>query len=200
MTKYFERYFTLLKAAPSFEGVTSAAWRDLKPLFSLKEYQANDHFLVAGERATQVGFILKGALREYFVSKEGSGDNKTLLIAGQSTGSVYDLMSGEPSIVSIEFIKPSVVLVADFNDLMSLNRIHRCLEELHHRNIMELFVSKSQREFELLTMDAKSRYERFLATYPEHIKHVPLYHIASYLGITPEALSRLRRSQMSIVQ
>lgn len=55
-----------------------------------------------------------------------------------------------------------------------------------------LFMEKEEREIELLSADAKSRYRVFVTRYPELSGRISQYHIASYLGITPEALSRIR--------
>ena len=61
------------------------------------------------------------------------------------------------------------------------------------RKLAEMvFILKEKREAELLLSDAQERYQQFLADYPNLEKHIAQYHIASYLGITPESLSRIR--------
>ncbi|MFP4114257.1 MAG: hypothetical protein ACOC2Y_05130 [Spirochaetota bacterium] len=68
-----------------------------------------------------------------------------------------------------------------------------------HKIIRPYYVRKCDRERELLTLDAISAYETFLAQFPGLAERLPLYHIAGYLGISPETLSRIRKKRTTSV-
>ncbi len=149
---------------------------------------------MVGQKATQIIFLLSGVCREYFLTLTGEEYNKAFVVAGNVTGSLYDLLSGDVSTASIEAMKPVTAALLDFGRMKQLIKKHRCLEQLHHQQVEMLFMKKSRREHQLLTLDAAQRYQQFLVDYPGLEQEIPLYHIASYLGMTPESLSRIRKN------
>ena len=79
---------------------------------------------------------------------------------------------------------------ADLNDIYTNTEIGN---EIGRKNAERLFLIKSSRELSLLELTAKERYQNLFSERPQLIKEIPLKYIASYIGITPQALSRIRR-------
>jgi CRP-like cAMP-binding protein len=137
--------------------------------------------------------VVRGFLREYFVMSDGTERTKAFVRAGESTGSLADLLSKRPSRAFIVAEEPSRVFVADYAQLRALAEIKPRWALWTLRMVEGMFLWKAEREYELLGLDAKARYEAFAARYPGLESRIAARHVASYLGITPVHLSRLRR-------
>ncbi len=152
-----------------------------------------EFFLRAGDRATETGVVLQGLLREYFISSDGTERTKAFVRESQSTGSLADLLSGRPSRAFIVAEEPARLLTLDYEELRAM--IARSPEWIGWSvRLLELaFAGKAEREYELLGLDAAERYAILSDRFPGLESRVAAKHIASYLGITPVYLSRLRR-------
>ena len=179
----------------AFADITDAAWDAFSALMSPLSLSAGQYFLRNGEHARYLAFVVKGVLREFYITAQGSEFNKAFVLADGFTGSLYDLLSGQPSTVSIQALKESQLLVASFDEFQRLYDEHACWERTGRLLTQMLFMKKARREYEFLTLSAGERYEGLLQQYPDLEQQVPQYHIASYLGITPVMLSRLRKGK-----
>jgi len=173
--------------------ITDLAWHEMKQLFQIQEFSANEHFIQIGDNAQRIAFIVDGGLREYFVTQEGNEFNKHFVFANDITGSLYDLLSNEPSIAGIVTLKKSTLLCAHYRQITALYDRHPCLQKMGRLQAEALLMRKAKREHDFLTLSATQRYLQLIAS-PNSIEQlIPQYHIASYLGITPVALSRLKK-------
>lgn len=170
------------------------AWRAFADLLTLQELAREEFFARAGEPAVHIGFVATGVLREYYLTADGREYNKAFVPPGFFTGSLFDLLSAQPSTAFIQALANTVVLRARYADFVALYDRFAIWERFGRITAEQLFVKKARREYEFLTMDAATRYRSLLAQYPGIEELVPQYHIASYLGITPVALSRIRKS------
>ena len=160
-------------------------------------FQKNEPFLSAGETCRKLLFITKGTFR-YYMIHEGKDYTKdfALDIYNPFCTAYTSFITQQPSAIYIESLETSQVLVWDEAYIREL--FHTLPWLLFAKKMGDaLYVRKEQREVSLLQDDAATRYKALIATYPEVIQRVPQYHIASYLGITPESLSRLRRKHAS---
>jgi CRP-like cAMP-binding protein len=104
------------------------------------------------------------------------------------------MITGAPSAYTVEAMEPSVVIEISNAALQALMQASHNWERFVRLSLERLYIRKEERERELLYLNAKRRYEAFLAKYPGLEKRIPQYHIASYIGISPVSLSRLLRS------
>jgi len=135
-------------------------------LFSEIQLKKNDYFAKEGEYSSKLAFISNGVMRAFFLNNTGNEYNKT-------------------------FFTPSN-FVADFRKLTSLYKTYPKFESLARIIAEYKFAIKEKREIELVTMEATARYEIFKKEHPNLENLINQYHIASYLGITPTQLSRIR--------
>lgn len=148
--------------------------------------------LKAGETARLTGFVLHGGLREYYVLEDGTERTKGFNMAGEFSGSLSDLLSGQPSRVWITAEAPSVVAITPWRTFDELTRQRPAWLLFARRMAEALYLLKTEREFELLTMDAAQRLARAQARWPALASVYSQKDIASYIGVTPVHLSRLR--------
>lgn len=180
---------TLRKIAP----LSDADIEEGLALTKQRHLERGEHLLRAGEHATEVAVVVSGLLREYFVLANGVERTKALIIEGQLSGSLADLLSSGPSRAFIVAEEPTHLLVTRFEDYRALGKHSTSWSALGRRAVERLLLAKAEREWELLGLDAEARYVAFRSRNPGLEGRVAAKHVASYLGITAEHLSRLRR-------
>lgn len=153
--------------------------------------------LRAGEQAHLVGFVVSGGLRELYVLADGSERTKGFSLPGWFAGSLSDLISNEVSKVWIEAAVPSVLLTLPWADVRRWQARRPAWTHLAWRVAERLYMMKVEREYELLAMDAAARLDATLARWPTLEQVFSQRDIASYVGVTPVHLSRLRTSRVA---
>jgi CRP-like cAMP-binding protein len=167
----------------------------LDKLCSVKDYDKGDFFLEHNNLPVYSGLVTKGAFREFYIDKNGRQYNKAFCFSGDFTGSYYDLNRNAYSTVAIQALTQSSVLVlrqTEFKKLFNSDPFWvRVAYEIAHNLLMKKFEKESQ----LLLLSAGERYDLLQKGHPELEQMIPAYHIASYLGITPISLSRIRANR-----
>lgn len=185
-------YETAVRAIASIDEDAMRAGFELARIRSLDRGQ---YLLRAGQVATQVAIVVEGLLREHFVMADGVERTKAFVRAGELTGSLADLLAATPSRAFIVCEEPARLLVMPYGEMQSLARKFRAWRRFGARATERLLLVKAEREYELLGLDAQARYAAFSRRYPGLEARVAAKHVASYLGITPVHLSRLRRAR-----
>ena len=183
----------LRQAIEQLSPLSDEAWQEMAGLFTPLSLNAEQYFVSAGQQASSIAFVIFGAMREYFITLEGKEYNKAFIFNGDATGSLFDLLSQQPSIASIQATTQTELLVADYQAFSELYDRFPCCQRLGRLHAQHMFMLKARREYEFLTLDALARYQSLLSRHPDIEQYVPQYHIASYLGITPVALSRIKK-------
>ena len=147
--------------------------------------------LRAGDVARSVFFVRSGLLREYYVDRNGREATRRFCGALEFSGSLADLLAQKPAAASIEILAPCELLEFSWATLDALTHHHPTLMLLMRRMAEGLYVQKMHREFEMLTLPAVERYQRFVQSAPTLHAKLPRHMVASYLGITPVHLSRI---------
>lgn len=155
-------------------------------------------FLVrAGEIPSRIAFIVSGLLRLYYVNSAGSEFTKSFCPENHFVTAYSALVLKQSAQFFIEALEDSLLLVADYSQFTQLYAENFCWQIINHKLVEALFIKKEKREAELLLDDATTRYQKFLIEYPNLEHRVKQYHIASYLGISPVSLSRIRKAIQS---
>jgi CRP-like cAMP-binding protein len=184
---------SLRRVAPIGDGALAA----LERITSSRSFNARDWLLEAGARAERSFLITSGLVREFYIGESGAEHTRVFVKEGQLTGSLYDLLSDQPSITWIQAIEDTRTLTFTYRDFIALRGQHPELHVLGRVVAEALYVRKIRREHEMLALTAAERYARWIAAEPDLDRRVERRHVASYLGITPEHLSRLRRRPSS---
>lgn len=145
------------------------------------------------ETITHVGIVLKGIVRSYYLDAEGNEMTKHFLKEGCF---VMDesLLGYEQSIAAIEALEDTTILLMEFKQLKELIRVHETFKNFYIATLEKGMRYKIYRESEFLAKNATERYLQFCKDYPELVSRVKQSYISTYLGITPESLSRIRKT------
>lgn len=152
----------------------------------------NEHFITTGERPDKVAFIAEGLFRVYYVSDSGKENCLVFRDRGRFLSAYNSLLDNTVSKYSFQALEDSVLLYVTLDDYEALLAGDECWQRVLSKYFQLLYIEKEEREIEFLSADAKSRYRIFVTKHPELSGRISQHHIASYLGITPEALSRIR--------
>ncbi|WP_262151789.1 Crp/Fnr family transcriptional regulator [Chryseobacterium foetidum] len=160
-------------------------------------YPKKKLILKEGTTEDYLYFIDKGIIR-FFVNKthltEPSKQITFSFIAENMFCSAYDsFITRNPCAYNVETVQETTVYRIHFDDLQELYARSAVGNYLGRISAENLYVRKTQREISLLVNSAEERYLNLAKAYPNFISDIPLKHIASYIGITPQALSRIRR-------
>ncbi|WP_194972673.1 Crp/Fnr family transcriptional regulator [Aquiflexum lacus] len=160
--------------------------------FSKVQLAKSSVFAKKGEFSKQIGFVESGVLRAYFSMNNGEQYNKTFFTHGSFVGAYSSLVTGQSNLIDIDCLTDCTVWIASFESIQSLYDQYPLVERLARILAERFFVNKEKREIELATLEAKERYTIFQKEHPDLEQLIPQYQIASYLGVTPTQLSRIR--------
>jgi CRP-like cAMP-binding protein len=162
-------------------------------LAELRRLDKGEHLLLAGDVAGHIYFIAAGLLRYYHLDP-ASGSERTgqFFDAGQVVTDAESYLMDTPSRQSIEALEPSDVLCLPRRAILAAYDADHAIERYGRLMVEEALTGTQRRATRLLTLSPEELYRVFVTTRPEVARRVPQYLIASYLGITPEALSRIR--------
>lgn len=146
----------------------------------------------AGDTLEDLYFVFSGLVRYYYVTPDGKEFNKNFVSSGGVATSLSAFLEARPAPFFIEALEPTILIAAPINFVRDLVARDNDWERLVSRFVRTLALQKEQREASFLMNTAEQRYEMFLQDYREIAGRLPQYHIASYVGITPVALSRIR--------
>ncbi len=170
------------------------------PLFKSESFRKGDFFSKAGRISDRVGFVESGLLRSYFDIK-GKETTTFFLQPGSVAAALLSFLRMKPAVENIQAITDSELIYIKRKDLFSLYEKNWKWQQVGRVVVETYYVEMEQRSISLQTQSAHERYLRFIKEFPEVIKTVPLNQIASFLGVSSETLSRIRKkaSQSSVI-
>ena len=148
-------------------------------------------FLRAGERQSKLFLLLSGVARGYFVDVDG-GDHTDCFCFRCGTPAMPPCAFDEPSPESIAALTDCELLVLPLQETMCLVHRHAQLSELYARFLTDAMRLHNHTRHVMCSLTARQRFEWFLEEYPGLIFDVSNRHIASFLNMTPETLSRMK--------
>jgi CRP-like cAMP-binding protein len=168
----------------------------LKPFFIPKKLRKKQYLLQEGDVCKYVAFVEKGILRSYTINDKGIEHVMQFALEGWWISDNYSFLTGEPSSYAIDALEDAELLLMTASSMESMMervvKMERYFRLLQQKNIIAM-----QRRLIFSLKTAEEKYTGLTDTYPDIIQRVPQHMIASFLGITPETLSRIRK-QLSV--
>lgn len=168
----------------------------IEATFQPKKLRKKQYFLQEGDVCKYVGFIVKGAMRQYSVDEKGVEHIVHLYIENYWAGDRESSIMLTPSNYNIDAWEDTEMLIitrAEMMDLMEkIPALVKMIRLMDERNA----IANQRRLSSTISNTAEKRYEEFAENHPQFIQRFPQHIIASFLGITKETLSRIRKQAM----
>lgn len=180
------KYF--LKIQPLLENEIAA----IDETMVTKHFKKGTVLLKEGETSTDAYFVLDGIIRQYYLI---DGEEKTteFFVDEQWVVSLNTINLNSPSTHYLECCTDCSVLIGDSEKGEDLYTKHPNLGTLSRKLMTNVFLEQ-QIKLEAFTLNTPTiRYQNLMATRPDLLQRIPQYQIASYIGVTPESLSRIRK-------
>lgn len=180
-----------------YPGMTPESRKQIEEILIRKEAEKGEIILDEGQISHNIVFVGKGMLRQFYY-KNGKDVTEHFSYEGCIIICIESTLKQEPTHLMIEALEPSVVYLLPYGKLLTLTEMSWEIN-MFYRKILEYSLIVSQVKADSWRFEtARDRYNRLMANQPEVIKRAPLSHIASYLLMTPETLSRIRSDALSV--
>lgn len=158
----------------------------------LTHYQKGQRLITQGQPAPKLFFLIKGIVRYMSVSPEGKEFTQSFAYAPSISGSTRAMTRNVNALFCIEALDDVICLELDWHVFFEKMQSQPGFMAAYNRLLENMFIRKEEREYAFVQQSAEQRYLTFLDKNPELSDKIPLKMIASHIGITPIALSRIR--------
>lgn len=162
-----------------------------------KKIRRRQYLLQDGDICRHYNFVLNGCLRMYLVDEKGTEHVLQFATDDGWIADIGSLHTDQPSRFCIDALEPTEVLRIAKEDLIDLYVKHPAFDRYFRVLTENAFVGMQQRVMQNISSTAEARYLHFLEKYPHLFNRIPLVQIASFIGVTPEFLSKIRRNLMA---
>lgn len=185
----------LRKKIHRYAPVSERSMTQLLSLVNLRKVEKNECLLQTGQVAKETYFVGEGILISRYTNRDGNVHIKNFFTAGNFAGSKVSQLMSSPSAFSIESLEDGLIIKMDHRKYRQLIFDKEDLKDFYIAYLEQSWVIKNEkRQMAFATQTATERYLTFLEEYPSLERRVSLLHVASYLGITPTQLSRIRKN------
>lgn len=179
-------YFDMVPA------LTEEIWSEMEPRAIIESYKKGDYYIKPGETEDYVSFINKGGFRYYFVIEDKE------MVCNFTFENCYiseyeGFLRRTPSNVYIQALEDSELVKFHYNDVQEFYEKYPQLQKFGRLIAENFLLEVIERSNSLLFSSPEDRYNQLISREPQLMQRVPQYMIASFIGITPEALSRIRK-------
>lgn len=175
------------------EPLTNEEYTLFESFFFSRSFPKKALLAKPGEYCKYVYFITKGSLYSSLTDENNEPHAIQFALEGHWITDHYSYFSGKPGIYTVETLEPTTAFLLSLPQFEKLCASHHKFEHYFRVSIQRAFVSLQYRLAKTTSADALHRYTEFSDTYPQFIQRIPQYLIASYLGIKPQSLSRIRK-------
>ncbi|MEI6758256.1 MAG: Crp/Fnr family transcriptional regulator [Chlorobium sp.] len=176
----------------NFPFLTKEDYDFFEPFLTLKKIGAQEVVFAEGQVCREMAFVNSGAFRLYYLA-DGKEINSHFFLENEFMADFNSFLQEKPSRYFLQALEPSEIVTFDsqllqnaYDSSKNWERFGRLMAEYSYKITVDRVES-------FLFMDGKERYLKLLESRPHIFERVPLYHIASYLGMERESLSRIRK-------
>jgi len=162
------------------------------------ERQKGDILIRQGDVDNSVYLVVSGLLKAYYATLDGKELIKSFIQPGEFIGSLISCRTGEPSTFNLTCLEDCSLRRVSFDELQSAAINQPDIASFINNGLIELAIKKERREYEFLCLSAPERYALLQQRSPQLVERITQNDIARYLGITPVALSRIKKRSNSV--
>lgn len=171
-------------------------WMMILPISELRSLKKGDVFIKAGTVSEELAFIIKGSFRFYY-EKEDVEKTAYFVFDNQIMASFEGILEKTPSKTTIQALEDSEIFVLDYSKMRVMYNFSSKFENIG-RLIGEYYILMLHNQLSSFLLDTpEERYLNLVENNPDLLNKVPLQYIASYIGVTPVSLSRIRKRIIS---
>lgn len=152
-----------------------------------------EHLFRQGDHNGALYRVSEGFLKAYYVTEDGKEQIKSFIPAGSIIGNLTAAATGSANTFSLMALEDCSLVKFSFEDMFKLGETNLSVAARMNKLLLELAMKKERREYELLCLSAEERYLELTRNMPDLFERVTQQDIALYLGITPVALSRIKK-------
>ena len=157
-----------------------------------KVYKRNSSLLSEGKVENYLSFIESGIVR-YWIERDDREICFDFIFEGSFFSAYPSFLTKKPTTWNIQTLTPTVIWRISYSDLQLIYKKTSVGERIGRLAAEQLAIEAINREISLLTKTPEERYLKLFSEYPLFIQSIPLKHLASFIGVTPQALSRIRK-------
>lgn len=182
----------LLKHFSKFETLTPEEIDAIDATMDEKSFKKNTVLVEAGKKNFDVFFVLEGIVRQY-IFVDGEEKTTAFFSTGEWVVASNNLNPEQPAAHFIECATPCTLAVGNSTKGEELYHKYPKLANISRKVMESIFIAQQERITQFLSSEPKDRYLHLLKNNSELFQNIPQYQIASYIGVTPESLSRIRK-------
>lgn len=175
-----------------FSSLSQQELNAFRGVMTQREVEKGTILIKEGQIAEKMFYLMKGGCRSFFY-KDGNDITDFFFVEHEFASDYASFYSGKPSLLNLECFEDSTVFEIKRADLLNLYKMSPKLAEYGRVTAEQAFVQIEVRMRLLHTEDIQTKYNWLLERFPNIIQRVPQYQIASYLGVKPESLSRIKK-------
>jgi CRP-like cAMP-binding protein len=173
--------------------LTEEEQEQIKSYLTFKKLRKKQYLLQEGDVCKIIAFVEKGALRAYSVDDNSNEYIIQFGLEGWTISDLYSFLTGEPATYNIDALEDSELVLISKSAHEELLQTMPKYETFTRLNITGAYLAMQRRLTSIISASVEERYQDFIALYPHIAQRVPQHMIASYMGLTPETLSRIRK-------
>ena len=193
MIKKLEKYKGILSNIGKYVTLTNEETEKLIAIIKTTKIKKRQFIDQPNSICQYRNYVVKGAFRSYFIDKEGKEHTVQIALEDWFVSDFYSYITQTPATLFVEALEDSIILQMNYDDIEGLCKEIHALSEYFRISTERAFAFSRKRALSNLSLTAEERYLELLNRYPNMINRVPQKVIASYLGFTPEFLSKIRR-------
>ena len=183
----------LLRFASSYVLMSMEDLAQAESFMAIRRFEKGEVLCRAGDAFTDLCFVAQGLFKTYFTADDGTTWIRSFSSEGQHLGPYGSILLGRPSSVTVEALEDSVVVSLPFEKMLKLYDLGKKWERFGRLVAEDHYKWWEVREHQLMVLDAMGRYQAAIKMLDPILHRLKQRDIAQFLGVTPEALSRLRK-------
>ncbi|WP_442266803.1 Crp/Fnr family transcriptional regulator [Tenacibaculum sp. ZS6-P6] len=173
--------------------ISNEDWEIFKLILETKKLKKKEYLLKQGQICQGIFFLSKGLIRTFHINNDGKEINTSFYLQNDFLREIESMTNNIPSVKNIQAIEDSTVFYIDKDKLTKLYEKSVFYQKMGRMILEKLIISEQKYSSLQISHSPKERYLYILENNPELVKRIPLQYLASYLGISRESLSRIRK-------